>query len=391
MHTLILGAGYAGLRAALDLSKHAQCHQTPVQVTLIERNLYHQHVVLLHLAAAGAYTPSDVAIPLDTLLRRRDVRLHQGEVVRIVAPERQVVLRDGLTLSYDRLVIALGAETNYAGVEGAAEHTWPLRSYLQARRLYDHIVDCFREAAHTSDPAARKELLTFVVVGGGFTGCQLAGELTERARALCRDYGIASREVRVALVERSGLLLKMFGEWASGEGERVLRQRGVSIHLNMAVERVEARKLVVTGGKVIRAATIVWAAGIRAPRLLEESGLTTDEMGRVMVDRFLRAMGPGQSEIFAAGDCARIPDEWDQPVPADASYAMRQGEHLGEALLAECAGRTPHMYTPQRLGHLVSLGPGEAIGDPLGVQASGPPVALLKQAVDQWYLTTLWH
>jgi NADH dehydrogenase len=390
MHILILGAGYAGLHTALNLSKRLAGRDHLAHVTLVERNLYHQHVVLLHLIATGAEDTSEVAISLDWILRRRAVRLHQGEVTRIDPAEQHVILADGLALHYDRLVVALGAQTNDAGIPGVAEHTWPLRTYDQAVRLRDHIRSRFREAAQTGDPTARRALLTFAIVGGGFTGVQLAGELVDWVRRLCDETGIPRREVRVALLERTNTLLQQFGSWATDEARRVLAERGVSIHLETTVERVSEQAVHIAGGKYIRAGTVVWAAGIRAPELLAEAGLTTDKLGRIVVDRYLRGSGRHEARIFAAGDCASIPDEWDTPVPATASYALRQGEYLADVLWAEITGREARPYQPQRLGQLVSLGPGEAVGDPLGAKIEGLPAALLKQAIEKWYLTTLF-
>ncbi len=390
MHILLLGAGYAGLHAALQLDRLLTDQPGLMQVTLVDRHLYHQHVSLLHLAATGAGDPADVIIPLDSILQRRSIRFHRGEVARIEAPGRRVVLEDGLALPYDRLVVALGGQTSYKGVPGAAEHTWPLRTYDEALRLRDHVADCFGRAAQTQDAQERRVLLTFAIVGAGFTGCQLAGELEDYAARLSRAFGICRGEVRIALIDRSDLLLRQFGAWASSEAERVFARRGISLHLQTSVEQVEPGLLHLAGNRCIHAATIVWAAGIQAPPLLADSGLTTDASGRIIVDRYLRATGPDQSRIFAIGDCAHIPDPAGGTVPATASYAMRQGEHIARSLLAEATGTAPRMYEPLRLGHLVSLGPGAAIGNPLGVPTAGPPAALLKLAVEKWYLTTLW-
>jgi NADH dehydrogenase len=389
MHILILGAGYAGLHVALELDRLRTGREDLLHITLVDRNLYHQHTVLLHLTATGANNETEAAIPLDTILQGRAIRFYQGEVTRIEPLQRRVLMHDGLSLGYDRLVIALGGQTNYAGVPGASEHTWPLRSYDEAVRLREHIKSCFRQAARSDDPAARRMLLTFVIVGGGFTGCQLAGELEALASKLCCDYGLARREVRIALLERSDALIKPFGTWASAEAQRVLEQRGISIHLNMQVERAIEQTIFVAGGKRLSAATVIWTAGIRAPHLLAESGLTDDAAGRISVDRYLRGTGPDQALIFAIGDCARVPDPLGGHVPTTASYALRQGEHLAASLLAEATGGAPSMYEPQRLGQLVSFGPGEAVGKPLGVPISGLSAALLKQAVEKWYLTTL--
>jgi NADH dehydrogenase len=387
MRVLILGAGYAGLRVALELDRLTTDRTDLIQTTLIDRNLYHQHIVLLHLIATGSGYTSEAAIPLDTLLQRRAVRFCQGSVSQIQPLERQVQLADGLTMAYDRLVLALGAETNYGTVPGAREHGLPLRSYDQAQRLRDHVLACFRAAAATEDTDQRRALLSFVVVGGGFTGVQVAGELADWTQRLCREFQLAPRDIAIMLIERNNLLLPQFGPWATHEAERVLTRRGVRVYLSTAVIEVTQNTLTTANSLTIATNTVIWAGGSRAPRVLAESGLDTDHTGRVIVDSYLRLFD--QARIFGIGDCARIPDPQGGIVPPTASYAMRQGEHLARTLLAEASGQAPRAYRPQHLGQIVSIGPGEAVGDPLGVAATGLPAALLKQAVEAWYLTTL--
>jgi NADH dehydrogenase len=297
------------------------------------------------------------------------------------------LLANEQALRYDYLVLALGGETDYAGVPGAEEHTMPLRSFTDALRLREHFETRFREAATATDPTERRILMTTAIVGGGYTGCQLAGELAAWVGPLSAETGAPQGEARVALLDRSAQLLKQFGDWASREAEQVLDKAGVSVYLNTAVERVEPRKLVVGENRVLRAATIVWAGGIRAPGLIAAAGLPADGRGRALVDRYLRVNGT--SSVFALGDCAAVPDGEGGNVPATASYAMRQGSHLATVIVDELGGRAPRMYEPLRLGELVSLGPDTGVGDPLGVPTIGYPVILLKKGVEAYYLATL--
>ncbi|NJL05603.1 MAG: NAD(P)/FAD-dependent oxidoreductase [Chloroflexaceae bacterium] len=406
MELLILGAGYAGVRTAIELDRLLEQYPSGSSVTLVDRNLYHQHLSMLHLAATGTAPEQTVAISLDWILRRRNVRFQQGEVQKIEALHRHVVLTDGLILPYDRLVLALGAETNYADVPGAREHTYALHSYPAAMRLYHQIKNSFALAASTADPVAKQALLTFIIVGGGFTGVQLAGELAHWAEQLCTHYQLNRFEVQIVLIERSGALLKQFGVWASDPALETLSRRRIEVLLHTsvtAIEKIEAvagvagvasqqlRAVRTQDGQAqnltFNAATIVWAGGIRAPQLIAEAGLPVDRNGRVYVDRYLRVHD--QAAIFALGDCAIVPSPQGQPVLATASYAMRQGEHLAHTLLDEIEGNAPHPYTPLDLGQLVSLGPGAGVGNPLGVPLEGLPIALLKQGVEAWYLTTL--
>ncbi len=387
MHILIVGAGYAGLRVALELDALLRDRPGLAQVTLVDQNPYHQLVQLLHLTATAKLYSREAVIDIDQILKRHKVQFQAGRVTQIVPLHRQVVLEDGSELSYDRLVLALGAETNYGNVPGAREHSFPLRSYAEALRLRDHIVSRFEAATRTSDAKTKRILLTFAIVGGGYTGCQLAGELAAWGPKLCQEYGLSREELRIALLDRGDSLLKQLGSWATREAERVLDSQGVSVYLNTSVERVEDQALYVNGNRVLRAGTIVWAGGIRGPALLAEAGLLTDAYGRVQVDRYLRVRD--QALIFAIGDCANVPDPYDGTVPATASYAMRQGDHLAETLLAELEGTAPRAYEPLKLGEVVSLGPDTAVGDPLGVPVTGLPALMLKKGIEAWYRSTL--
>jgi len=388
MHIVILGAGYAGLRAALDLDRLLREHGHSDQVTLVDQHSYHQLVQVIHRVAAAAMPPEAAIYDLKTLLHHHAINLVQGAVREIVPLQRTVCLEDGRTLNYNRLVITLGAETAYGNVPGAREHSLPLHTYQHALCLRDHLVAQFEAAARCSDPREQRILLTTAIVGGGYTGCQFAGELAEWVDDLCAQTGAPRREVRIALIERTSLLLSQFGEWATRAAERILDDQGVSVYLNTIVEAVEPQRLRVAGGRILRAGTIVWAGGIQGPPLLRASGLPVDAAGRVLVDRYLRVRD--QALIFAAGDCAAIPMGYNGgTVPATASFAMRQGEHLAETLLAEVEGRPPRTYEPLVLGELVSLGHHYAVGNPLGVPVTGYPAVLLKQGVEQYYRAML--
>lgn len=363
------------------------------QITLIDQHLSHQQITLLHLPAATALPDGDITIPLDSVLqhRSRAVRRVQGCVTQIDPLQSQVILEDGALVSYDRLVIALGAKTEHFGIPGAEEHTLPMHSAADATHLRNHIIERFREAAHTDDPDIRRRLGTIAIVGGGPTGCQLAGELAARVGHLVQETGIPAEDVRIALLERTRRLLGASGEWVHREAMRVLDRRRVSVYLDAAVEQVEENQLRVSGQRVLRAATIVWVAGIRAPEVLASSGLPTDRRGAVRVDSYLRVEGhsQGPTPLFALGDCALVPDPVGGTVPPNANYALRQANYLAEALWDDLNGHPPFPYQPVHLGGIVSLGSGEAVGDPLGVPVSGPLAALLKEGVERWYRGTV--
>ena len=386
MQIVILGAGYAGLRAALDLDLLLRERKRTDTVILVDQCPYHQLVQVLHHTVASSAPVQEAIYDLATLLSKSKVRFVQGRAAKLAPQACQVILEDGQLLTYDRLVITLGAETAYQ-VPGAEANTLDLRTYEHAVRLHNHLIAQFTAAAKTSDPQEQRMLLTTAIVGGSYTGCQLAGELAAWADDLCRETGAPRPQVRIALLERGHLLLRDFGLWATREAERTLDKLGVSVYLDTAVESVEPQALLVAGGRVLRAATLVWAGGVKGPDLLRASGLPVDATGHVRTDRFLRVLE--NPLIFAAGDCAVIPDPSEGQVPATASYAMRQGSHLADSLMAELEGRQPRLYEPARLGGLVSLGPAYAVGNPLGVPLTGYPAVLMKKSIERWYRSML--
>jgi NADH:ubiquinone reductase (H+-translocating) len=389
MKILILGAGYAGLRAALDLDQLMRGRED-VGVTLVDQFPYHQLIQLLHLTASAGHHSREAIYDLKRLLRDRAIGFVQGRAAHIDAAARLVHLDEGAPLAYDKLIIALGAETAYYDIPGAREYTLPLRTYPDALKLRDHLIDQFIAAGKTTDPTERRILLTTAIVGAGYTGGQFAGELAAWADDLCERAGVPRGEARIALLEQTDQLFPQFGAWAAKAALARLDQLGVSVYLNTGATAVEPRLLRVSDGRVLRAATIVWAAGIQGPALLADSGLPVTKNGRVKVDRYLRV--EGQAAIFALGDCALIPDPAagsNATVPTTASYALRQGSHIANSIAAEIAGEAPRAYEPLRLGELVSIGPDYALGSPLGVPVTGYPAYLLKKGVEQYYRATI--
>jgi NADH:ubiquinone reductase (H+-translocating) len=392
MKIVIVGAGYAGLRAALELAQLGEDGLSPaLDIKLVDQEQEHQLVVLLHLAAVGATPRGGVALPLAGIVGGRGVGLRQGRVNAIDLAGQQLRLADGTGLAYDRLILALGATTNYRGVPGAEQHTLPLRTYAEALRLREQIVQAYARAGSAADALARRRLMTVAIAGGGYTGVQLAGELAAWLPRLARDSGLDPAEVRIALVDVLPRLLAGMGEWASDETERTLDRLGVSLYLGTEIVGVEEGALLLSESRRLRAGTIVWAGGIKAPALLKEAGLPTAEGDRVVVDQYLRAYRSGTQIVYAAGDCAlyRDPNRDNAPVPANASYALRQGDYLGRAIAAELRGEHARPYEPSYLGDVVSLGPGKGVGNPFGVPIFGLPAAMAKRAVEEWYLTTL--
>lgn len=382
MNTIVvLGAGYAGIRCVSTLAHARQHGSTDVRLVLIDRSPYHQLITWLHEVASEAIPAERARIPLRQLLPTEHVEFVQAEVTRLLPADRQV-LTDRGAFSYDRLVIALGSDTAWPPIPGLREHAFPLRWWNEAVRLRNHIRRQFAIAGRAKQRATRRRHACVVIAGGGFTGCQLAGELAHWLPLLADEYGVPLDDVHLILLEAQSHLLPTWRRWVGRRAERILRSKGVDVRLNTPLERA-AKNHIVAGGTTIETYTLIWTGGIQAPALLAESGLPTGSQGRVRTTTFLRV--PGFPELYAAGDCALVRDAAGTLLPATAAQALRQGAYVAKALLAEMSGEELEPYRPRHLAMFLSLGGGDAIGDVFGFPVRGRPAGLLKESIERWY------
>ncbi|HKJ70733.1 MAG TPA: NAD(P)/FAD-dependent oxidoreductase [Gammaproteobacteria bacterium] len=384
MRILILGAGYAGLRAALDLGHARGRGQLPpeTEIVLVERAECHRVIFWMHQVAAGTLAGDDACIdyaglPLD------QVTLERAEVRRI-DPDAGMVATSAGELGYDRLVLALGSVPALPGIPGLAEHAHTLRDRDGAEALHDALEGTLRRAGLADGVAEQERLATVAVAGGGFTGCQLAGELAHRLPNLADRHGVAVRHLRLVLLEAADRLLPHMDACHGRSARRILEDKGVEVRTGAPLERVSEDTLTV-GGDALAFGTLAWAGGIRGPQLLASSGLALDDTGRIPVDRFLRL--PDHPAIRAAGDCAARLE--DPAAEATATEALAQGRYLATALRDELAGRMPVPYRPSRLGLLVALGDGDAVGTVGPLPLSGRAAGLIKNGAERTYPDTL--
>ena len=356
-HIVIVGGGFGGLWAAHAL------RSAPVTVTLIDRRNHHLFQPLLYQVATAGLSPADIAVPIRSILgRQKNVSVLMAEVTGIDRGGKAVLTNHG-RLPYDALVLATGATHAYFGHDGWRRFAPGLKSVEDALYIRRRLLLAFEEAEAGEDPAAREALLTFVVVGGGPTGVELAGAIAELAhKALARDFRhIDPKQARIILVEAGPRLLASFPERLARRAEHDLAALGVEVRLNAAVETVEESG-VIAGGKRIAARTVLWAAGVAASPAASWLGTSSDRAGRVRVEGNLSV--PGAPEIFVIGDTALVPDEQGGPLAGLATVAKQQGKFVARLLAARARGTAePKAFSYKNPGNLATIGRNRAVAD----------------------------
>ncbi len=359
---VIAGGGFAGLYCALSLRR------TPAEITLVDRRNFHLFQPLLYQVATGALSPGEIASPLRVVLsRQRNVRVWMAEVVDVDLPERRVLLSDSGALAYDTLVVAAGSRHHYFGHPEWEVLAPGLKTIEDAARIRGHIFAAFEAAERESDSEERRALLTFVIVGGGPTGVELAGALGEIANDTLRNdfRHIDPPESNILLVESGGRVLTSFPPKLSDRAERSLIKLGVRTLLGAVVTSVDREGVIVRTGdgtRRIRTRTVLWAAGVEASplaRLLaERTGAGIDKSGRVSVEPDLSLRG--HPEILVLGDMARCEQEG-EPLPGVAPVAMQQGRYAARLIAARLERRSLAPFRYRDKGNLATIGRASAV------------------------------
>ena len=347
-HVVIIGGGFGGLTAAQALAG------APVQVTLLDRRNHHVFQPLLYQVATAGLSATDIAAPLRHILRRAsNVTVLLADVVRVDTEARKVVLADG-EVGYDFLVLATGATHSYFGHDDWAFHAPGLKTLEDALFIRRRTLIAFERAEKETDAARRRRLLTFVVIGGGPTGVELAGTLVEIARhTLRREFRrIDPGDARVVLLEGLDRVLPTYPPDLSAKARRQLEELGAEVRTGARVTGVDADG-VWLGTERMEAGTVLWAAGVAASPLGRTLGAAVDRAGRVKVEADLTV--PGHPEVFVIGDLAALEQDG-QPVPGVAPAAMQMGRHAARSIVAAVRGepRRPFRYVDK--GSLATIG-----------------------------------
>ena len=349
---LVIGSGFAGLNAAKALRR------APVEVTIIDQRNFHLFQPLLYQVAAAALNPSDIAYPIRSIFRRQRniTAVLLAQVTGIDVVKKVVTLDDGSKLGWDYLILATGATHSYFGHDEWADLAPGLKTLEDALTIRQRVLAAFEKAERDPDHVDR--LLTFVVVGGGPTGVELAGALIEIAvHSLGDEFDVIDpTRARVILVEGAPHILPVYPETLSESAHRQLETLGVEVVTGALVDEIDDAGVTLDDGRRIETGTVLWAAGVQASTLGAMLGIETDRSGRVPVEPDLSV--PGHPEVFVAGDLATVPG-----VPGVAPAAMQMGRHAGRMIGADLSGgaRSPFRY--QHKGSLATIGRARAVAD----------------------------
>lgn len=372
---VIVGVGFAGLNAAKALRK------APVRLTIIDRRNFHLFQPLLYQVATAALNPSDIAYPIRSIFRRQRnvVSVLLAEVVNIDLDASEITLDDGQTILYDYLVVATGATHSYFGHDEWSEVAPGLKTIEDALVIRSRVLRAFEEAERNPDQADR--WLSFVVVGAGPTGVELAGALIEIAVHAVGDEfdAVDPRNARVVLVEGTNRVLPPYPEGLSASARRQLEKLGVEVLTSALVELIDLDGVSLSTGERIEAGTVIWAAGVEASPLGRMLGAEMDRSGRVMVQPDLSVAG--QPNVFVVGDLAFV-----EGVPGVAPAAIQMGRHVASAIWADISGenRLPFRYRDK--GSLATIGRARGVADIRGIRFSGLFAWIAWLAIHIFYL-----
>jgi NADH dehydrogenase len=361
---VIVGGGFGGLSAAKDLAKQ------PFEITLIDRNNHHLFQPLLYQVATAGLSPADIASPIRHIVSgQRNLKVMLAEVSGVDLARKEVIA-DDRRVPYDYLVLATGARHAYFGHDDWAAFAPGLKTLDDATSLRRRILLAFERAENEDDADERARLLTFVVIGGGPTGVEMAGAIAELAkRALASDFrSIDPRSARIILVEAASRVLTPFDEKLSEAARRSLEQLGVEVRLGAAVTDC-SEEGVRLGDAFISTRTIIWAAGVMASPAGRWLGAETDRAGRVKVRGDLSV--PGHPEVFVIGDTAAVNDAEGTMLPGVAPVAKQQGQYVARALIARREGRTVPAFRYRDYGTLATVGRSRAVAQFGKLKVSG--------------------
>ncbi len=364
-HVVIIGGGFGGLNAAKAL------RTAPVRVTVVDRHNHHLFPPLLYQVATATLSPGDIASPIRWILRHaRNTRVWLGDVRTIDLKNRRIMLEDEALIAYDYLIIATGTSHTYFGHDEWAAYAPGLKTLEDALAIRRRILIAFEHAERETDAARQQRLLTFVLVGGGPTGVELAGTLAEIARQTRSEFrNIDTHRTRIVVIEAGPTILPSFAPTLRDAARRSLARLRVEVRENTRVTAVD-EGAVMLGAERLEAGTILWTAGVAASSVTSTLGVPLDRAGRVVVEPDLSL--PAHPEAFVIGDAAAFLDAEGHQLPGVAQVAMQGGTHAARTILRRLRGEPSQPFVYHDRGSMAIIGRGSAIADIRGLRFSGP-------------------
>ncbi|MFO7996180.1 MAG: NAD(P)/FAD-dependent oxidoreductase [Dehalococcoidia bacterium] len=383
---LILGAGAAGIGAALELKK-ASTGTPGLEVTLVDQRDYHHPLPFIWQVVSGSVEPGRITFPLDALLKRRGTAgpvMFKQSMVQGIDAKRKVVDTDDGELEWDYLVVALGSTTNFFGMADIEEYSLTLKSLKDAVNIHNRVLDNYEAALREEDEQRQRELLTFVVVGGGPSGIELVAAIQDFVRkALVRDYPSLTPHVRVLLVEAQDALLSGLKAKMSELAISRLRSRGIEILLKTRITRVGPDGIQTADGQTIPTRTVIWVAGVKPAAVAESLPFDKAKGGRVLVNQYLEV--PGASGVYVVGDCAySLQEHGSTPYPPTQQVAQRQGPACARNIIRTIRGKEQRPFRYKFKGQVIYMGRNLVVAQLGNRVFDGFIAALLRRVYYLW-------
>jgi NADH dehydrogenase len=363
-HVVIVGAGFGGLRAARALA------DAPVQVTLVDRNNYHLFQPLLYQVATAGLSADEIAYPIRGILRKqKNLTFIMGEVKSLNLKESEIIT-EKTTLPFDYLILAVGSETNFFNHADLQQHSFGLKDLQEAQSIRNHILNQFEKAILETDERLRKAMLTFVIAGGGPTGVEMAGAITELVRVMHKDYpGLDTKHIQVVLLEAMDRLQAHLTTASSTATINALANKGVQVHLNTLVKSYDGRVIQLSEKQQLPSNTLIWAAGVQAASLVRELSQEKLPQNRIKVLPTLQI--PQDERVFLIGDAAYLPNQNGQALPMVAPVAMQQADLAVKNLLRLIQSETLQSFHYKDMGSMATIGRNQAVAELFGLHLRG--------------------
>ncbi|QGU93961.1 NADH dehydrogenase FAD-containing subunit [Clostridium bovifaecis] len=379
---LILGAGYGGVHVAKKLAKKYKKNDS-IQITLVDKNPFHTLMTELHEVAGGRVHPESVQIELSKIFSRTKVNVVTDYIEKVDTDNKTVTTSYG-KYEYDYLVVGTGSEPAFFGVPGIKEHGFTLWSFEDAMRIRKHIQTMFSLAAKERNEAKRKEMLTFVVAGSGFTGIEMAGELLEWKSKLAKEHNVDEKEVKLLVVEAMSTILNMLDRQQAAKAEAYMSEHGMEILKDSPIVEVTKGGIKLKSGEEIPTQTLIWTCGIQANQESSEYGLEKGRAGRLLSNEYMQAIG--KKDVFVVGDITYYEEEPGKGTPQIVEAALQTGDTIISNIAASIENKEMSKFKSNYHGFMVSIGGRYCVANLSGMKLSGFFAMLMKHLVNLHYL-----